>query len=465
MHRAAFVGVSLVFMLGAACGDDTGTGGGGGGGAQGGGGSGVGGTPVVCLDWSEVRDWEIALSADAANAPSADAAIERVAVTPQGEAVLLVRVAVDEGQARFELGGIELALPSDATGARGTFVVKLGADGAALWATLLAGPGPGGHATRIASQQDGGVVVAGTFSSETFDAGETTLSQGNAAGQADAFVAALDEDGGVSWARNFNGASSDDDTVIDMPALATSAGGDVYFGVEFEGDLVIGAARLLGWSSALVKLEPGGAPAWTVPFAAKDTTGPRAIAALPGGSVRMIGGYDDAFTFEGIQVVKDPFLGDQVFFAELDLDGEAIRARPIQNPVGLSSDAHVPLALTPNHVLAFGIDSDVLEGTFAGKFEGEAFAFSFGLDATVEVAGAAEDSEGRLLVFGLGADATCGDGGGQPIVSRLSADGHEEVRSILDEAADSIPRGLGMTAENELIVVYDDRVIGTTAIP
>jgi hypothetical protein len=105
---------------------------------------------------------------------------------------------------------------------------------------------------------DGGMVIAGSFTGRALSRGNFTLQN---AGQMDAFVAYLDQDGNVLTALSIGGAGADF-----ASAISADSRGNVYVGVCFESlTITIGGRTLFNsgeHDAALVKFRPDGSVDW-----------------------------------------------------------------------------------------------------------------------------------------------------------------------------------------------------------
>jgi len=148
-------------------------------------------------------------------------------------------------------GVYELTSRQDASGAyvSDTFAAKYGPDGNLLWATRLAG-NAANLGPEIAAASDGSVYVTGSFTG-TADFGAVTLGpsvvEDGPFGENDPFVAKLDADGNLLWARQLAGTFGN--------GVAVDGAGSVYVMAEHQ----VGSTP----DAIITKLDADGTVAWT----------------------------------------------------------------------------------------------------------------------------------------------------------------------------------------------------------
>lgn len=156
------------------------------------------------------------------------------------------------GQGDLDFG----AGPHPGGGGHDAFLVKFDSDGTLAWSNVYgdAGDAQSIHAVAAASNDD--VVIAGGFDGTiTFD--KPHVASGAAR---NIFVARLDPEGKPLWSRSF-GDSSDQAAY----AVAVDKHDNVYVGGSFDGEISLGATKLVsvgGYDAFLIKLDPQGVPIW-----------------------------------------------------------------------------------------------------------------------------------------------------------------------------------------------------------
>jgi hypothetical protein len=214
------------------------------------------------------------------------------------------------------------------SGFEDAIVVKYDPNGVRLWTKLL-GQSGGDVALGVAVSATGKVYVVGvtdaSFYGETFS------------GVYDGFVAQLDTDGNLGWARLFGTVGG----TIGY-AVATDAAGNVFVGGETS-DSLDGAPIDAGSDMFVVKLDAAGNQLWTrqlgatAPGQIQNATG-RGIATDGAGSV-YIAGWSTGGSFDGNTPIGD----SDVALAKFDGDGNKLWSRQYgstgpEDMHGLASD-------------------------------------------------------------------------------------------------------------------------------
>lgn len=172
------------------------------------------------------------------------------------------------------------------------FVAKLGPGGEVLW-RRVARSTSAGKALGVAVDGAGNVVVVGSFRGE-LAVGETTLTN---AGDKDAVVIKLDENGAPLWAKAF-GDGADQEAL----GVSTDPEGNVLVTGVFLGGVELGGARLEASGAAdgfLTKLAPGGDVLWARSFGDGLEQGSAAVDADPLGNVWATGYFGGSVDFGG----------------------------------------------------------------------------------------------------------------------------------------------------------------------
>lgn len=226
-----------------------------------------------------------------------------------------------------------------------------------VWAVVLGGPGTS-RGFGLTVDPAGNVYVAGTFT-EVIRLGTTTLSS---KGHGDLFLAKLNPQGKVLWARSAGGLwGNESASTVGLDSkgnifIMGSFSGTVRFGSTTLGDPAIGGLFVS-------KLDPLGNFLWITPVTA--TQGERyvsgAMALEPGGDTYLAGSFDGPIRLGSTTLAAQKSQRD-MFLASLDSTGHFRWARAVG---GKNSDVDsCGIALEP----AGGI-------RVTGSFRG---AFSFG---------------------------------------------------------------------------------------
>lgn len=201
------------------------------------------------------------------------------------------------------------------------FALRVGPVGEVRWLIRIGGErGDAIAAVAAAPGKQGGVVVGGTFTGVADARGVALEPVVGEAFAADGFVARLDDDGAVRWARPFGGGL--DDAVAGVAILQS---GLVAVAATLRGDVLV---------DGKVVSTRGLADAALITFDDRGTR--RAVALVGGGDYDSATGLaargDDlvlAATYSGKLVLGDASLdaagGDGALIAVLDASGEAIR--------------------------------------------------------------------------------------------------------------------------------------------
>jgi hypothetical protein len=151
--------------------------------------------------------------------------------------------------------------PLQNAGQTDIFAVSLGGDGRHRWARTFGGAGVD-QAFSLAADARGLVYVGGFFGQRVdFGAGAVL----ETAGSTDAFVVALDGDGGTAWARRFGGKERDG-----LLTLAVKGNGPVAFTASVGGPVDLGVGPILRPGHALFGLDPTGHVRWARPAPVGD---------------------------------------------------------------------------------------------------------------------------------------------------------------------------------------------------
>jgi hypothetical protein len=227
-----------------------------------------------------------------------------------------------------------------AAGLSDGFAVRVGPAGEVRWLIRIGGErGDAIAAVAAAPGKAGGVVVGGTFTGTADARGVVLEPIVGEAFAADGFVARIDDDGAVRWAKAFGGER--DDAVAGVAILHS---GLVAVAATLRGDALV---------DGKVVSTRGLADAALITF--DDRGSRRAVALIGGGDYDSATGLaargDDlvlAATYSGKLVLGDASLdadgGDGALIAILDPSGEAIRVLDI---AGAGRETAAALAAVP----------------------------------------------------------------------------------------------------------------------
>jgi hypothetical protein len=335
---------------------------------------------------------------------------EDVALDPAGAALV---IGLSRGVADFGGG------PLDSGSATVPFVAKLDAAGDHVWSRLLA-PANGWSTIeqvgfrRIFSDDDGNVIVAGTFQGSLGFGGEVLAT----AGGDDVFVAKLSPDGEPLWSLRYGGA---------LAETLFAAGVDDHGGVALAGTF----AGSVDFGGGL--LSPVGQPDWTNVFvvhldAAGQHVSSRHVAALEWRTGNLVGAVDGT----GAMAIGGSYLGEARF------GEDQIDMAPI-------SDAFV-LALEADGTPRF---TRVLE------------------DSTVVFAAVGTDASGEVLAVGASGPNSIDVGGvvippeiaSQGFLLRLDAAGQYLAHAGIPGVANGIPVDLATLGDRVVVSGVDATAI------
>ena len=168
------------------------------------------------------------------------------------------------------------------TGAGNVFLAKLRPSGEVAWATSFRGETPQ-RLRQIAIDSTGRVAIGGVFSDEMGLASALLKSNGGT----DAFVAAVEPDGRIAWARSYGGPGDDV-----PPNIAVANDGSVLATGTFRGRIDPGSVPITARPHERVYVAcfaPDGHPRWAVPLSIADHAKIAGIAVAPAGDVHVAG--------------------------------------------------------------------------------------------------------------------------------------------------------------------------------
>jgi flagellar hook capping protein FlgD/beta-propeller repeat-containing protein len=173
------------------------------------------------------------------------------------------------------------------TGTHDAFVAKYNAGGAHQWSRRFGGTGTT-ETHAMAVDGSGNVALVGNFGGIVDFGGGNLSSTGW-----DMFVARYNANGGHQWSKRFWGESA---------GIAADGAGNVFVTGSFYPNADFGG---LGWVSAgssdvfIAKFDPNGVHQWSQGFGGRSVDQGRAVAASPGNTVVMVGGFADTVDFGG----------------------------------------------------------------------------------------------------------------------------------------------------------------------
>lgn len=305
-------------------------------------------------------------------------------------------------------------------GSEDAYVIKLDAGGRLLWSARFGGTASC-HAADLAVDEDGNLVIVGTFSGTVdFDPGSTT---DNLVGDQDIFVVKLDSGGRLIWSRKL-GAAGQETT----PTVAVDGGRNVIVGGLFEGtvdfDPGAGVAALTSAGSHdvfVVKLDSNGTHSWSGRFGSAGTDACSDVAVDLDGSVLIAGTFQSTVDFDpgpgSAPLTANGFSG---FVVKLNSGGAFTWARAMTGPnssinctgvavdtagnVFIVGDFDHTIDLNPNGGTDFqtavgAIDVFVVKVSSSGTYAwGRTWGGSFGAQVTGD--GVAADRAGNVTVVG-----------------------------------------------------------------
>lgn len=270
-----------------------------------------------------------------------------------------------------------------------SFVVKLSPQGDLVWVRTVAGTKTQ-TVRSVAVDAAGNIVVAGFFDGTADFDGSMVPSAGNL----DAFVAKLDPNGALVWARTYGDAAEQRATAVGVDASAS-----VFLAGHFLGKIDLGdgpSPPASSNSAFVVKIGPDGNALWGRTFATALASGKVSSLAVQSAGSVVIGGEISGTLDFGCGPVTSSENAIDTFVADLDSNGMCVWSSRFGS--------------TSVRALAATGDSQTL---VCGTFDG---ALSIG---PTTLTGAGGD-DGFLAVFddkgGIGATHAYGDADNQEIL-------------------------------------------------
>jgi hypothetical protein len=302
------------------------------------------------------------------------------------------------GQADFGGG------PLVSAGSDDIFVAKFTGNGAPLWSKRF-GDASGQHATAIATDSSGSLLVTGYFTGSIDFGGGTLTSAGND----DVFVTKLDADGKAFWSKRFGDAGKQYGR-----SIATGTDGTVYVTGYYSGSIDFGDGALPnagGHDIFVAKLDVFGNTLWSKRFGDGDDQNALGLAVDGQGSVLVAGNFRGAVDFGGGPLLSP--IGQDAFLAKLDADGNHLWSKRFgdadgQSVSGLSVDGGGNVVVTGYLSGNASFGGPVLMGAGAkdlviAKFDpggGHLWSKRYGDPAIQVGASVATDTTGAVLVTG-----------------------------------------------------------------
>ncbi|HEX7449260.1 MAG TPA: SdrD B-like domain-containing protein, partial [Pirellulales bacterium] len=230
------------------------------------------------------------------------------------------------------------AITVPASGSTDTFLAKLDSSGNFIWAESFLGAGGNGsnQGVSLATDSDGNAFVAGTFR------GSAQIGNGGLAGNAsadNAFVAKVDPQGNVVWAKGFGTNTGISGSSIDARGIALDANANVYITGGFSGTVDVNPARpgtdvLVAAGSAtteyILKLDKQGNTLWSqqaTNTAIFSQSAGSAITVDAAGNIYDTGTFTDAVNLDptnsvrGLLSSSTEFSNNNAFVMKLDAAG------------------------------------------------------------------------------------------------------------------------------------------------
>ncbi|MEO6169181.1 MAG: MopE-related protein [Chitinophagales bacterium] len=209
-----------------------------------------------------------------------------------------------------------------------------------IWAQSTGGIFNEARGERVATDNNGHVIVAGTYSCPQITFGSINLSNN---GGDDLFVVKMDTGGNVLWAKSAGGSYAEEGYTV-----ATDDAGNVYVSGEFWSESVtFGSSTITNSGSAdifLVKYDADGNVLWARNPTGTDEDKSNAVAVDADGNVYITGSFiSNTLDFGGVTLSNSQASAEDMFIAKYDADGNAVWAK---NAIGSGNDK------------AFGVGTD-----------------------------------------------------------------------------------------------------------
>jgi hypothetical protein len=205
------------------------------------------------------------------------------------------------------------------------FLVKYDVFGTMLWAKRFGGANYD-KAECIKLDHSGNIILAGSFESPTLVIDTITLTN-NHPNNYDLFLAKLDNQGGVIWARSAGGTDNDFTT-----SICIDGSGNILMTGYFNSDTIQFISSTLtnaGWASIfLVKYDSNGNEIWAKSAGGSDTDMSKSITVDASGYIYMAGTfYDTNLSFDTIILASTDLGFGDAFLVKYDSSGKVIWAK------------------------------------------------------------------------------------------------------------------------------------------
>jgi len=328
-------------------------------------------------------------------------------------------IAVDTNGSNVYVGGsfgsASLTTPALAKIGNGdAFAVKLDASGATLWAKNFGGNGAGASGRAIAVDSNGNVYLGGYFGGASLDT--PALAK---IGEVDSFAIKLNAQGATTWAKNFGGSSGNANARGE--AIAVDTVGNVYLGGFFyNASLTTPTLGKIGNTDAFaLKLDASGTTTWAKNFGGSSGNvfaEGKAIAVDTNGNVYLSGSFSSA-SLTTPALTKIGFT--DAFAIKLDAAGTTTWAKNfggIGNGAGVSAQA-IAVDASGSVYLGGGFIGNLTTPALTPIGKGDAFAIKLDtLGATTwskNFGGSGASAAGNTIVV---------DGGGNIYLGGLFED-------------------------------------------
>ena len=312
-----------------------------------------------------------------------------------------------------------------------------------LWAQSAGGIFNEARGERVVCDNNGHVIVAGTYSCPEITFGGITL-QNN--GGDDLFLVKMDTAGNVLWATGAGG-----DYAEEGYTVATDDAGNVYFSGEFwSSSVTFGSYTITNSGSAdifLVKYDADGNVLWAKSASGVDEDKSNAVAVDLAGNVYITGSYiSNTLNFGGVSISNSQANTEEMFIAKYDAAGNALWAKDASGSsndkaFGIAADADGNVVVSGHFIsgtLNFGSQSLFNSGGFdiflvkydetgnvlwAENPSGSGYDFNFSMEM---------DGEGNTYLTGhfssfqltFGSSTITNGGGDDIYVAKYDADGN-----------------------------------------
>ena len=296
-------------------------------------------------------------------------------------------------------------------GNKDMFIVKYDAAGNVAWAKSAGGTSAD-EANSIATDDNGNVLVTGSFKDSTITFGTTTLTN---AGNSDMFIVKYDATGNVVWAKSAGGGFTDIST-----SVATDGSGNVLVTGNFDSPtLTFGTTTLTNINSLtdmfIVKYDAAGNVIWAKSMGGSDYDGSYSVATDGNGNVLITGSFMSPNITFGTTTLNNVGIVN-IFLVKYDAAGNIIWAKSaggflLDFAFSVTTDASENVLVTGGFLspdITFG--TTTLTNAYAGNYDmfivkydalgNVIWAKSEGGDYSDEGHSVAADGSGNIFVTG-----------------------------------------------------------------